>query len=333
MKNFILNLYNNEHFVLWLVIILVVLVALFVIVLFLGKKDKKLQETRKLEKIDVPDTFKETSSEVKVEVPPVENINQENVVQTDVPVAEEVPREDNINMEMEDNVAPENNGDVATPMEVVEPLEEMPTESPVEVPIENNQEVVSEPLFNEEATVVLPVVDDNTNLEVLNDETVELNTNDINNEATVTVMEPEKDAPVIEETQNDNEVEIQDINFTEINDSLEKELSELESLKNQFNDIELPDNEFDLPKLEEKEKEEEKVEEKEEHTFQPSPQIFSSVFVDKEEEDFELPTLKKENEEEEKEEVEKKEEENPEFNTSTFRFDEINGETYNLNDK
>ena len=50
--DFIYELYQNDNFVIYLTIALVILIILFVVVLFLGKRDKKLEETRKLQKIE-----------------------------------------------------------------------------------------------------------------------------------------------------------------------------------------------------------------------------------------------------------------------------------------
>ena len=66
--NFIYELYKNESFTTYLIIALIILVVLFVVVLIYGKKDQKLEETKKLQKID-PDAFKENKKEPeKVEV-------------------------------------------------------------------------------------------------------------------------------------------------------------------------------------------------------------------------------------------------------------------------
>ena len=62
--NFVYELYKNENFTTYLIIALVVLLALFVIVLIFGKKDQKLEETKKLQKIDL-DAFKEKKEEPK----------------------------------------------------------------------------------------------------------------------------------------------------------------------------------------------------------------------------------------------------------------------------
>ena len=62
MMDFIYDLYQNDNFVLYLTIALVILVVLFVVVLFFGKKDQKLEETKRLQKLEL-DTFKEEKTE------------------------------------------------------------------------------------------------------------------------------------------------------------------------------------------------------------------------------------------------------------------------------
>ena len=74
MKDFIFNLYSNDNFTVILTIILVILVIAFFIVLFFGKKDKKLQETQRLQKLN--NAFKEETKEEKIEVPK-EDIKEE----------------------------------------------------------------------------------------------------------------------------------------------------------------------------------------------------------------------------------------------------------------
>ena len=54
MKEFIVNLYANKYFPIYLGIIIIVLLIAFFIVFFLGKKDqKKIEETQKLNKEDL----------------------------------------------------------------------------------------------------------------------------------------------------------------------------------------------------------------------------------------------------------------------------------------
>ena len=68
MKNFIYGLYQNDNFTLILVIALVVLIIAFVLVYFFGKKDQKLEETKRLQKIEL-DAFKKVEEEpVKVSI-------------------------------------------------------------------------------------------------------------------------------------------------------------------------------------------------------------------------------------------------------------------------
>ena len=57
MMDFIYELYKSDNFVMILSIVLVVLVLLFVLVFIFGKKDQKLEETKRLQKLEM-DTFK-----------------------------------------------------------------------------------------------------------------------------------------------------------------------------------------------------------------------------------------------------------------------------------
>ena len=79
MMDFIYELYQNDNFVLYLTIALVILIVLFVLVLIFGKRDQKLEETKRLQKIDI-DAFKEEKKEeTKLEVAPEPN-KEENVI-------------------------------------------------------------------------------------------------------------------------------------------------------------------------------------------------------------------------------------------------------------
>lgn len=74
MKDFLYNLYQNDNFTLYLTIALVVLVVLFVIVLIFGKKDQKLEETKRLQKIELEGFKEENKEPEKVEVPVKEDV-------------------------------------------------------------------------------------------------------------------------------------------------------------------------------------------------------------------------------------------------------------------
>lgn len=66
MQEFIESLYDIPNFKSYIAIAIAVLVVIFLIVLLTGKKDKKLEETKRLEKLDL-DAFKENSEAVKLE--------------------------------------------------------------------------------------------------------------------------------------------------------------------------------------------------------------------------------------------------------------------------
>lgn len=303
MMDFIYELYQNDNFVLYLTIAFVILIVLFVLVLIFGKRDQKLEETKRLQKIDV-DAFKEEKKdEVKVEVP---------------------------------------------------------TKEPEEIKTEKVEEVKEEikPVTMEEPKVAKSIFDDTQVLPIAD----KVENKAADEEIKVTTFEPIKveekqEEPAVEEA-NKKEVnkplidieeeskpinikELDEINFDDIN--LEKDLGELENIKNEFDSIKIPE----VKEVKEEKKEEKVIERNETKPFKPSPQVFSSVFVKKEEpvveevkeeikteekpkvnlfsiqddeEEIELPPLKstEDKKEETKEEV------------KTFSFDDISGETYNI---
>lgn len=115
MKDFIYGLYQNDNFTLILVIALVVLIIAFVVVYFFGKKDQKLEETKRLQKIEL-DAFKqeekvpekvEVKEELKKEDEEKETINEDvNVTEFIPDVKEEIEEEVNIPLKKEENVRP-----------------------------------------------------------------------------------------------------------------------------------------------------------------------------------------------------------------------------------
>lgn len=115
MKDFIYGLYQNDNFTLILVIALVVLIIAFVVVYFFGKKDQKLEETKRLQKIEL-DAFKqeenvpekvEVKEELKKEDEVKEAINEDvNVTEFIPDVKEEIEEEVNIPLKKEEEVKP-----------------------------------------------------------------------------------------------------------------------------------------------------------------------------------------------------------------------------------
>lgn len=212
MMDFIYELYKSDNFVMILSIVLVVLVLLFVLVFIFGKKDQKLEETKRLQKLEM-DTFKQEkkNDDVKLEVPVSESV---------VPVAPVEVRTESTPIE---EVKPIGNEDAN--MVVFEP-EEKPSIIPLEDEVENKIPVMPKPLFSDNEEEESPI--------------------SIN------------DLPVLNEEDK----------------KMESGLNTLESIKNEFDKIEIPEVK-DEPLI--KEEASEKV-------FKPSPQIFSSVYVNKNEE-------------------------------------------------
>ena len=89
MMDFIYELYKNDHFTMYLTIALVILIILFVVVLFFGKKDQKLEETRRLQKIELENTFKEEPTPAT----PVE-VTKSAIEENLGPVKEDIPLPD-----------------------------------------------------------------------------------------------------------------------------------------------------------------------------------------------------------------------------------------------
>lgn len=114
MKDFIYGLYQNDNFTLILVIALVVLIIAFVVVYFFGKKDQKLEETKRLQKIEL-DAFKqeenvpekvEVKEELKKEDEVKETINEDVNVTEFIPDVKEEIEEVNIPLKKEEEVKP-----------------------------------------------------------------------------------------------------------------------------------------------------------------------------------------------------------------------------------
>lgn len=105
MKDFIYGLYQNDNFTLILVIALVVLIIAFVVVYFFGKKDQKLEETKRLQKIEL-DAFKQEEKvpekvEVKDELKKEDEVKE--TINEDVNVTEFIP---DVKEEIEEEVKP-----------------------------------------------------------------------------------------------------------------------------------------------------------------------------------------------------------------------------------
>ena len=311
MMDFIYELYQNDNFVLYLTIALVILIVLFVLVLIFGKRDQKLEETKRLQKIDV-DAFKEEKNDevAKVEV---KEEKQENVTLESAENKEEVKTE-----VTEEKVTEE----VKTPKSIFDDTQVLPIAK--KETKEDSEEVnvtTFEPISVEE-----------------NKEDVTLDKEEKHENNTV--------KPLLSDMEEeDKPIKLDEINFDDL--TIEKDLGELENIKNEFDSIKIPD----VKEINTETKKEKVIERNETKSFKPGPQVFSSVFVKKEE-----PVIGEAKEEikpeEKKEEVSKtslfsiqdddeeaielpplkmpkKKEENKE-EAKAFNFDDISGETYNI---
>lgn len=157
MKDFIINLYANKYFPIYLGVVIIVLLIAFFIVFFLGKKDqKKIEKTQKLnlEKLkEAQNSAVVTNNEVKANVQsvPVQNTPVEPKVQP--AVAPVVSQPTNTVSEVKPVTV---NQTVQTPVTpVVEPVKVAPVmEVKNEVPI--TPKVVETPV--KEVTPVIPPV-------------------------------------------------------------------------------------------------------------------------------------------------------------------------------
>ena len=141
MKDFIIGLYANEKFPIYLGAIIIVLLIAFFVVFFLGKKDqKKIEQTQRLEKIN-DDAFKEVSSPVAVNVVAPERQNKDPELTTSVENISQTP------------IVPM----VDTPI-----IPETPIIKPIETPIVPEQTSVIEPAIENQKN--LAVQDENLSI-------------------------------------------------------------------------------------------------------------------------------------------------------------------------
>lgn len=75
--DFIAKLYETDNFTTILTVVIVLLIILFFVILIFGKKDQKLEETKRLQKIDLDGFKEEDKKAVKVEA----EVKKEKVVE------------------------------------------------------------------------------------------------------------------------------------------------------------------------------------------------------------------------------------------------------------
>ncbi len=275
MEEFLNRLYSYEYFGTYLMIAIIVLLLIFVIVLFFGKKDQKnreIEETKKLQQINVENTFKEEDNKTAVETinTPVNNTSNEvmgnipETLDTNIPVS---------------NIAIEN---------IPEPNQETTQVAAQEKVLDNtivvpNIESLNDTSFNMNAE--LPVNNPVENLEPEKTviETLNFEEPKANEEPFTPVFAKEEEKPFVF---NDTPIpdtadapKIPEFNFDDIIKNIEEENKKEEIKENDFKNKEVFSSVFveepkiDIPKAEVKEE------------VKDIPK--------KEELEMELPTLKK----------------------------------------
>lgn len=301
MMDFIYNLYQNDNFTLYLTIALVVLIIIFVLVLVLGKKDQKLEETKRLQKIEL-DAFKKEE-----EKPEVVEIKEEPLIKEEVTVTEFVPdvREEEPEIELPNLVREPRRPLFSDHEEEQSPisLNDLPEVSNdvEDKEIENGLNILAS-IKNEFEEIELPK--EVSTPEVHVEEPVETPVEKpifkpspvfssvfVNKEDSI-INEPK---PMFEEPKEEVVVPI-------------VEEPVVEATKAEIPSIEIPVVEtpkVEMPVIEEKEV-----------VKEPEPVKFNKMFIIEDDEELELPTLKKEN--------------NMVSEEKTFSFEDVNGENYKL---
>lgn len=313
MEEILNKLYSYEYFGIYLMISILVLVVLFIVILFFGKKDQKTREieaTKKLQQID-SEAFKEESLENKVEVNTLsqEELENDTII---VPSIGVIQSESNTIDEIPEPVLPIQEEVTTESVEesVVEVAEEQPTESIVEKvltpPTDSSIDEIPVPMIepvitNDNADEITPLLDKIEEKplvfseDALDNVLEEINSFEV---PTIETTEPEFKVESVEE-----EVEVPTFNFEEIMKDVESTKKE-EPVKAPeiFSSVYVPEKEV--------------IEETKEEVKELSSEL-----------DFELPTLKKEVQEEPKT-VEEEKIEMPEL--TDYNLDNLSGETYTI---
>lgn len=202
MDNFLNNLYSYDNFGIYLILAIVILVILFFLILFFGKKDKKnreLEETKRLQKLN-PDLFKLDDEKDKVESIQENKIEEEEIK----PIKnEEESLVDNGPTIIDENISENNEVEEIKPILTKE--EEKPLvieEEPIKIEEKKEEELPEIPAYNpsEIAKEVEEIKEENKEVEHINEpeEKVEKITTP-NVEVFSSVYVPKEEIPKVEE--------------------------------------------------------------------------------------------------------------------------------------
>ena len=213
---FLNKIYESNYFGIGLFAVISFLVIMFLIVLFFGKKDEKKRKLEETNKLDINnDAFKETSTEVPLDIKPNEvNNNSINFMpemdiapvaplnyEEQAPMEEITPIEEPPKMEpVIDSPSIENNIPTVEPITldvipeepIVEHIENVSNITPL-----NEPETITEPV-NEEP-VITPIIEDSVNYDFSSNEPatiIESTKFDLNSPASTSIPEVK---PIIEE--------------------------------------------------------------------------------------------------------------------------------------
>ncbi len=309
MEDLFNKLINNENFGLWLMIVIIGLVLIFLVILLLGKKDKKereIEETKKILQINDENAFKEENTNVALETPqiPSEQVIADNKVELNsepltndneviAPVitndSETTSLDDLLKINNEESTAPLMNN---TNKESVYKLENPVNDEKVEkAPVPEINSLNS--LINNDSKKEEPILND-TVTPLLSDNVEELNVFNNDNFSSL----PEVEIPNIEDDLKEEASNIPDFNLDNIIDDITSELSKPTTDEVKPKEVNVPTKdelEFELPKL------------KEEYQVKEMPKSDNEALV--KEDKIEVPKL------------------------NDYNLDSISGEFYNINDK
>lgn len=229
MKDFIINLYANKYFPIYLGVVIIVLLIAFFVVFFLGKKDqKKIEETQKLnlEKLkEAQGNSTVTNNEIKQ---PAENIISQSKSEVNTVATPVI----NHNVNSEPLIKPVVNQSIEN--NITEPAIQAPiVETPVQVQQQKVENLTSQVKSQTVKTPIKPVVPQNTTIpsvkpepiQVLETQAIVEKTPAVNPSVNVKpTVQPVK--PVDDDVYRVNKKEEETVNrLKELSSSLDKEMS------------------------------------------------------------------------------------------------------------
>ena len=214
MEAFLEKIYAIENFGTYILIAIGVLVVAFIVVLFLGKKDKKLEETRKLEALK-KESKEEPKKSKEEKKKPKEKIKQEEM-DILIPQPEKPEKEvDEKNEKLEEETKVEIKEKLDNPLEEKEKesvsVFEFAPEKEAKAPIE---EIKQEPVV-EPTPVVIPEPEVKPEPEVIPEP--EVKPEPVVKPIPVEIPEPEP-TPILEK----EEIEIPEFNFDDLSTTLDE---------------------------------------------------------------------------------------------------------------